>query len=81
MAASELAQLRLDPENLFRFSVSCNFDPLKNAVIYMLEQIRDNTANIHYLREKAGIPAAQVIPPAVLPSSLILELKVLPGTT
>jgi len=74
MASTDVYSTKIDPENLLNVSFMYNFDPLKNAITQILDQLRDNTANIAFLKEKAGIPATQIITPVENPN-LILELK------
>ncbi len=76
-APDVVSPARFDPESLFRLSLTYNFDPLKSALSYVMDQLRDNTANIHYLKEKAGIPQSHPIPPApaALPPQFFLDLK------
>jgi len=69
---------RIDPESLLQFSFNCNFEPLKNAMICIMEQLKDNNANIQYLKQKIGIPNTEHIPVATssIAPSVVIDLKV-----
>ncbi len=47
----------LDPEKLLNLTVQFNYDPLKQALAYVLAQVRENSASIARLQGREPAPA------------------------
>ena len=52
MAETDIELAPIDVNKLVQFSYNC--DPLKEALIYLIEQVHENSISIKYLKEKAG---------------------------